>query len=291
MIKDLYIKASQMESDEHAAKEQDKKGILRGGTTGHLSLDGDVVGQCHRKALIRFLGLQKPSGANFWFDMGMANEELWLSKLKKSWGPNIRCEEEYPIVWELDGVKITGRPDMVLFDADDKPVAGIELKSMGAINSAVGIKYDNKPKVANLLQAAHYSSQVGVPFYLVYTCFVKGPLPYWAQKQYGEKELEPFIREFKVYLDESGAIYYMTEQGKEFKTGLTLAGMKDFYRLVIDMDKQKSLYHRFADKDLSGKPLPYNVCNYCPYQRTCTNYEHDFDRWIDEVQKISEVAE
>jgi hypothetical protein len=288
MIKDLYQKAGIIEAAEHLAKEGDKQGVLRGGTTGAVADDGEVIGQCHRKALVRFLGLQKPSGSNYWFDMGFANEELWVAKIKKSWPHNIRCEEDYPIRWEVDGTPVTGRPDMVLFDEDDKPVAGVELKSVGAINSAMGVRFENKPKTANLLQAAHYSSQVGVPFYLVYTCFVKGPLPYWAQKRFGEKELHPFIKEFKVYINSAGKICYDQEDGTPTVTDLSLDGIKNFYRLIVDMDKQKSLYNRFRDRELNGKPLPYDVCNYCPYQRACNNHADDYDRWIDEVTKMKE---
>jgi hypothetical protein len=291
MIKELYVEAGKIESAEHLAKEAGKLGILRGGTTGAVLDTGEVVGQCHRKALIRFLGLQKSAGGNFWFDMGFANEELWLAKLKKSWPGKIRCEEDYPIEWEVDGTKVTGRPDMVLFDENDKPVAGIELKSVGAINSAAPIRFENKPKLPNLLQAAHYSSQVGVPFYLVYTAFVSGPLPYWAQKQYGEKTIEPFMTEFKVYIDDNGTICYDTEKGKTVKTMVSISNLVDFYRLVADMPRQKNLYSRFKDMDINGKSLPYNVCDYCALQRTCVNFEGNYDRWIEEVQRLKEAPE
>jgi hypothetical protein len=288
MIKKLYEIAGRLQSAEHEAKEVDKKGVLRGGTTGCVEADGTVVGQCHRKALIRYLGLQAPAGPNLWFDMGFANEELWTAKIRKAWPHGIKCEEDFPIQWELDGVTITGRPDIVLMNADDQPVAGIELKSVGSVNTALNIWFENKPKTENLLQAAHYASQVGVPFYLVYTFLSKAPLPYWAQKKFAAKDLSPFIKEFKVWLDGSGAIHYTTEDGVDHPTPLSLDGIKDFYRLVIDMDKRKDLYTRFTDRELNGDPLPFEKCKYCAYNDICNNYDHNYDLWLDHVQQIKD---
>jgi hypothetical protein len=290
MIKALYAKAGILEAQEAVQREKDKLGVLRGGTTGHMDADGNVSAQCHRKALIRYLGLQKDPGSTSWFDMGHANESLWVDKLKKVWPHKIVMEEEYPIVWEVDNVSITGRPDIVLLGVDGNPVAGVELKSIGAVNSAGEVAFEDKPKLANLLQAAHYSSQVKVPFHLVYTCFVKGPLPYWAQKKYGQKELNPFIKEFKVEITDAGQIQYTKEDGRIVKTPFTFAGIVAFYRLVIDMADKKSLYSRFKDVSIDNTELPYDACKYCVYNEACDNYDQDYDRWIDEVSKIKEVG-
>lgn len=285
MIKDLFYKAGKLENAKRAEAEKEKIGILRGGTTGAIAEDGEVIGKCHRKALVRYLGLDKAEGGNLFFDMGLANEDLWVNKLKQSWHGTIKCEEEIPIKWELDGVAITGRPDVVLFE-DDKPVAGIELKSIGAINTAAQILYDNKPKLDNLLQAANYSMNLNIPFYLVYTSFVQGDLPYWAQKQYLEKKVTPFIKEFKVWVDDRGTICYQTDKGKVVKTIASWSGISDFYKLIIAMPKEKTLYSRFKDKRIDGKPLPYDPCGYCPYQETCDRYEDDYDSWIDAIKVI-----
>ncbi len=291
MFKALYAKAGQIESAAHALQEAEKSGVLRGGTTGCVLPTGEVAGQCHRKALIRYLGLQKDAGSSAWFDMGYANEFLWEDKIKKAWPGIVRVESDYPIAWEVDGIQITGRPDMVLCDLDGKPVAGVELKAMGAINSAAGVFYKNQPKVEHLLQAAHYSSQVGVPFYLVYTCFVKGPLPYYAQKEYNAKELNPFIKEFKVELNSVGYIQYTTEEGRVFTTKYSFDGIKDFYRLVSSMAEEKDLYLRYKGMDVEGKRMPYNVCTYCEYKSMCDSYEGNFDRWVDECARLQITEE
>ena len=330
MIKQLYIKASELEAEQHAAAEKDKVGTLRGGTTGALTDKGEVVGQCHRKAMVRFLGLQKrdKGGGSAYFDMGIANELLVKLKLDKSWPGLIKCEEEIPMAWDLEGTPVTGRPDMILGHYSNLPEGakitkgvdgievvegrpelsvttnglrvthiggeelkfvpevGVELKSVGAINSAAGLFFDKKPKLANLLQAAHYSSQFKIPFYLVYNSFVGGALPYWAQKQYGAKKVDPFMMEFKVYITEKGVICYDTEDGKQHITHLTVDSIKNFYRLVVDMVAKKTLYKRFTDRDVNNNPLPYSPCDYCPLQGACMNYEDDFDRWLDQITKL-----
>ncbi len=290
MIKDLFYEASKIENDKRAENEKTKLGILRGGTTGAITEDGEVIGKCHRKALVRYLGLDKSEGGNLFFDMGLANEDLWVKKLKQSWSGTFKCEEEIPIEWEVDGVKVTGRPDIVLFE-DGNPVVGIELKSVGAVNTAVGILYDNKPKLDNLLQAAHYSKHIGVPFYLVYTSFVQGDLQYWTQKQYLEKKITPFIKEFKVTVAADGSICYETEKGKVVKSVATWSGITDFYKLIVAMPKEKTLYSRFKDQRIDGKPLPYDPCGYCPYQKVCDRYEDDYDSWIDAVKVIKNKGE
>jgi hypothetical protein len=289
MIKELFEKAGDSESVLHDEKEKDKLGVLRAGTTGHLNSDGLVEGKCHRKALIRFLGLQPAGSRSLWFDMGAANEMLWLNKLTKSWPNKIRAEEEYPIQWELDGTPITGRPDMVLFDEHDKPFVGVELKSIGSMSSAVDVAFGDKPKKEHLLQAAHYSGKLGIPWYLVYTFLAKGTTPYWAQKKYKEKEISPFVKEFKVWID-AGVIWYQTETGTPVKTRFDMQGITDYYRLIVDMQKSKNLYQRYTETDLSGELVPYNVCNNCTYKDTCDNYEGDYDRWVHEVETIYNIS-
>ncbi len=290
MIKKLYEEAGRLEGLAHAEREKDKSGILRGGTTGALNSDGEPVGHCHRKALIRYLGHQKEAGSNSWFDMGIANEHLWLTKLQKSWDGQLRCEEEIPIVWDLDGTPITGRPDIVLLDAEGGQVAGIELKAVGAVNSASKVYFTDSPKVENLFQAAHYSSQLAVPFYLIYTYHAKGPLPYYSQKEYGVKELGPFIKEFKVEIRDDGQIIYTRESGQVVVTPYTFEGIKEFYRLVIAMAAEKNLYKRFEGRDVSGNKLPYDSCKYCEYQSNCDRFENSYDDWIDSVVAMKIVG-
>lgn len=296
---DLYLKGREIEIEAHAAEEGGKLGTLRGGSAGCLN-GHEVYGKCHRLALARFNGLQ-PAIEDMsynWFDAGFANEDAWTQKLGKSiqeLGPDysMKCEEECPVSYELDGVKVTGRPDLMVFKGDE-PVFGLELKVVCTINSAIGVYCEDKPKTDNLIQAAHYSIKHGCPFSLVYSFRSSGPVPFWANK-YKDKlrqkkktyYIDPFIKEFKIGI-EDGNIFYITDSGEKVDTVLSVQGIEDYYRLIIDMNANKSLFYRPAGTDLRGKSLPYDACSYCPLQPACDQFESSYDDWMDKVRLICE---
>ena len=134
LANDLYLKGREVEQEAHAKAEVKKEGTLRGGSSGCLTSSGEVYGTCHRKALARYKGYQSKIDeiSYTWFDAGFANEDAWMQKLTaavSAMGPEftLKAEEECPISWEANGVKVTGRPDIMLFE-NDKPKFGIELK-------------------------------------------------------------------------------------------------------------------------------------------------------------------
>jgi hypothetical protein len=313
---ELYLKGREIEQREHAEAEVHKKGTLRGGSSGCLTDQGEVYGTCHRQALARFKGYQSEIEeiSYTWFDAGYANEDAWMQKLTKSveaMGPDfeLKAEEECPIKWEVkDGVMVTGRPDIMIFEKG-KPILGLELKVVCAVNSAVNLYCEDKPKINNLIQAAHYSMAHGCPFTLVYSFRNRSRVPGWAER-YKDKlnlsyektftsaktgrsftrreyTIEPFTKEFLVGFEDD-RVYYIKENGERVDTPLTASGIRRYYELIVDMDKEKKLHTRITSKDLSGKLLPYDPCNYCPFKDACDDFENDYDSWLDKVRLICE---
>jgi len=154
-------------------KEGGKKGCLRAGQTGMADEFGNIAGQCAAQAWLRSQGVEynKPDAKTMiMFDGGNANEDAWLKVLKAGWDGPILCEEEIPTRWLTDSeTPVTGRPDVVLCDKDEKPQLGIELKQCMSFWSVRDVLFEGNPKTAHLLQAAHYSWQLGIPFELWYT--------------------------------------------------------------------------------------------------------------------------
>lgn len=318
---DLYERGRELEQEAHQALEGGKLGTLRGGNTGCVTETGEVYGKCHRLSFARMKGYQTAITAKdtfAWFDAGYANEEAWMMKLSKSVadmgeGYVLKSEEECPIRWEANGVKVTGRPDIMVFK-DDKPVLGLELKCLNAAKSAAYVLCGDAPKTDNLLQAAHYSMAMNCPFTLVYSYRGRSRLPWreekrfadqlhktvkapprqkrdgsWS-KEWAEYTLEPNqVKEFKIGFEDD-KVYYIKEDGTRVDTIFTASGIRRYYEMVADMDKDSDLFHRVTQLDLNGKSLPYDPCNYCVFKDACDNFENDMESWLDKVALICEES-
>ncbi len=151
-----------------------KAGNLRGGNSSLMLPDGKIVGGCINLTYLRFKGIPNQETTpedDLMFDAGRRNEDHWYDVLSQSWDGKILRETEIPTNWKTsDGTSVTGRPDIVLADKDGKLVTGIELKLVSSLWTARDVKFQGKPKLSHLIQAAHYSWQLGVPFELWYTC-------------------------------------------------------------------------------------------------------------------------
>lgn len=289
----LFDKGCKILHEEYKDVELSKRGNLRAGDSGALLPDGSVVGQCHRKAFARWIGQpsRQPSPiAQSNFDTGYSNEDNWLAKLKLAWNGPILCEDEIPILWKASGVQVSGRPDMVLCSQDFEPLLILEHKAIISLSKAAGVWLGEvDPK--HFLQACHYSMALGCPATIVYTFSGLGMLPWFVKKVDREKfwpkgkgwEVKPFKKEFRI--GREGEQYYYVVDGKKTVTKITQKSIRDFYDLQVDMQAQKSLYKRHSSKDLQGEPMRFNSCDYCDLRSACDEYEGDFDRWVDEVQK------
>jgi hypothetical protein len=275
---------------ERAEQEKEKVGTLRGGSAGAL-VGEHVLGICHRIALARFKGLQSPieDSTRSVFEAGETNEVNWTEKLTAAWKGKVTGDKDYPLRYEVRGVPVTGRPDVMLLDVDGQPVLGMELKNVESYKSAASLLYEDKPKTDNLIQAAHYSLKFGVPWVLVYTYNGISQPPYWAVKQYQlpkGAEVKPFKKEFRLFWRD-GQLGYVKESGEEVLTIVTAQSIDDFYELVLDVDKHKDLYLRHSSRTLTGEIQPFDQCNYCPAKAACDSYDehNDYDLWFDELAR------
>lgn len=172
-ILDIYRKGQAKIASDYTENEKHKSGCLRAGQTGMMDEEGNIANQCAAQAWLRSRGVEySPPDEKtvIMFDGGNANEDAWMKVLVKGWDGKILCEEETPTVWETsNGTRVTGRPDILLCDKEGNGVKGIELKQCMSLWSVTNMLFKKVPKTAHLLQAAHYSWQLGVPFELWYT--------------------------------------------------------------------------------------------------------------------------
>lgn len=175
LIKELFVQGHRALRAKHDQEESTKVGTLRGGSCGLVFEDGKVASNCASLVYLRFQGIDisclSPDRATreLMFEAGRTNEDSWFQVLANSgYQGTIKRESEIPISWELaNGVKVTGRPDMVL--CSPEPELGIELKLVSSLWTARSVKINLVPKMPHLCQAGHYSWKLGVPFEIWYT--------------------------------------------------------------------------------------------------------------------------
>lgn len=331
-VAQAFLRGRQAGIAEHAQAEQGKVGVLRGGSGG-LSLSEDTVVGCQRRAVLRFQGLDvseaegEDYSKNLMFESGHANEDQWYDVLVKGWEGKILREEEIPIEWqvEFDGLKVaaTGRPDLVLCDADGKPQVGLELKLASSAWTARDV-ISGKPKLDHLRQAATYmmklSEQVGheVPFELWYASrvnfAVSGPFMVGLFPKYGEKGHEyckyverkdrktgqpyievkdvlPFIKGYSLRWTVSGRLQFAEvatdgSLGSWEDTVVTKTAIDLFYKQVLEQATIGKLGPRPKALDHTGAGK-YDPCGYCPLKPTCDKYEASgYATWLEAVRSV-----
>ena len=300
---DVFNEGRKKLNEKHREGDADKVGILRGGNSGCMV--GDIViGKCHRKSLARLEGIQKPvdEESNNIFDAGYLNEEVWDRNLTIGWDGPIKREEEIPGEWTTsNGVKVTFRPDAVLgkYEGYDEegdeifvPKVGLEYKVIVSDSSATGKYYEDRPATENLIQAAHYSYKMGIPFILVYAYHSIAAVPWWAKKRFAipshVRKIKPFKLEYKLGWDE-GKLFYLTGDGTRVETNITTEGIDEYYALVADMKSDQDLYTLFKNKEYDGKDSPFSMCDYCEFQTACDS-TNDYKTWLDKIRLIVENA-
>lgn len=324
-INQLYDAGIQAMANEHELKEADKKGILRAGNTGVVLDGGKVAGPCARTTLLRFEGIryeQVEDSKRLMFDAGLSNEDIWVKSLEtgiKALGQNliVKREEEVPIRWTTpSGVTVTGRPDIVLGRMNGEqfqPVMGLELKLVSSVWTGRDTGVMLEPKLVHLMQAGHYSWQLGIPFQLWYTNraeFAVGSG--WEQKtfppkenlltnvlEFGEskgkvtvKKLLQFRQGFELEWTKGKQLKYRPiladkPEGMEWTwTPITQQGIVDYYEVVVAQKSQAKLAPRPVTLKADGSPGTFNNCDYCPLQTTCDRLESDYKKWLDAVSNL-----
>lgn len=321
-IASLLQQARAKDREDHKAGESQKLGTLRAGTSGILSEQGDIAGQCHRKAHLRSLGIEADpptSDRLIMFELGFANETVILEQLKSvlPGGHVILCEEEIPIEWQTsNGMKVTGRPDLVICrveqipDGPDMtitgistrtPVLGIELKSVHSMWTVRDVLFGRQPKLDHLVQAAHYMWKLGVPYRLIYKSYsqlgqgMAGGKDGWVQKQFpragepmsqyieyndkgGIKHFRQFEIVYSLRLHKGRVQYQLENEGDKWtNTIITTADIERYFEFVSRMAEKQELGPRPLTLDAAGEKANYSTCNYCPLQNVCDSA--DKSKW------------
>lgn len=190
-------------------KDVAKRGLMRGASQGLFINMDTIAGPCHRAAYARMLGGVQPRPADWnekqlMFDSGLANEDSWVDRLKRSWDGPILREEELPIEWRIqtdDGAeaKGSGREDIILcwpedsvhvaaahsmFGADGKVyyvAQFIELKQASSINTVCEtMLVGGAPKLEHGIQVGRYTREHRVPAQIWYSLPFVMPVPGWS---------------------------------------------------------------------------------------------------------------
>lgn len=300
--------------DEHAELEKTKIGILRGGNSGLADYDGTkwgVTGTCHRKTYLRLKGIDLndiDDDRHIMFGGGRTNEDFWYDLISRTYPHKILREEEVPIKWTTDnGTLVTGRPDMVLCDSAARPQLGLELKMASSLWTCREV-INGRPKQPHLIQAAHYSWKLGIPFQLWYTAYVDFAVTGWAQKHfprqgelgsdycaYNEKgeivKTLPFQIGFELRWEADGTLSFKRADttDKWQHTIITSARISNYYNVVANMEEKDTLGPRPENLKFDGSKMSWNMCDakYCPLAATCDKFKDNSSLrvWTEEVQK------
>lgn len=244
-----------------------------------------MFGTCSRKALLRALGVDKQVElhTDIMFKAGgEANEWHWERLLKEAGVDFIRGNDT-PVTLRVRGleVPVSGRPDIILME-NKVPSRVLELKGVFSFNTAALVT-KGRPKNDNLLQAAAYSLALEVPADLCYTSASFVNVPGYAMKEYG-KSLKPFYKVFNLEWGET-LRYKDTEGGEWVDTKVTKESIYDYYRLVDEMRRERTLGPRVSADYLDGTPHKFGEaadCKYCDFSHACERYDsnQDFNEWL-----------
>lgn len=288
----------------HEAEEATKVGTLRGGTSGCIA-DGRFYGKCPRVAYLRYKGVQEPAdqASQELFEAGYASEPALLNRLELGLegGHTLAPAGSLDFQWKTpSGVTVSGRPDGGVLDPDGKLVYGLELKLAASMWTTFAVSYDKRPRSDHLIQAAHYSLQLGrVPFALVYSVRNEIHLstaPKWLQEKFTKDtpfveckdgkpfKIRPHTTVYTCFWDAGGRWCYVTEgMDQPQPTVIDADGIVSYYEAVAALDHSPDLPARPTDKAVDGSKS-FLPCAYCDFADLCDSHEHKGTRaWMDHV--------
>lgn len=176
-ITNLFVEARKIAESKRKKEQESKTGNLRAGNSGIMSSSGLVAGSCIRKAHLRQLEIETEVFTEdklLMFDLGFASEDIILGKLEHflEGKYKVLSEDAIPTSWKTqNGTVVSGRPDHVVCTTEGEPVLGLELKSVHSMWTARDVHFGGKPKLSNIIQAAHYMWQLGIPYKLIYSSY------------------------------------------------------------------------------------------------------------------------
>lgn len=281
-------------------QEASKAGTLRVGNTGAMLPDGTVMGECARKAYLRSIGHGIPVEDEIqnMLDGGKTNEDIIVKILEASgFDGKILREEDVATRWETaNGTAVTGRPDIVLATKDGILLRGIEAKQASSIWSAT--KYiTGKPKLSHVLQAAHYSMELKIPFTLYYagrTIFHTNKQFYLNKALAGHPLVEhrdgvpfaikPFDYFYEIMWQPDGTLAVLDVQtGKTQRSAIKQDDIRRYFEAVANVEQSGTLPPRPSKLEFDGKKGTFNMCDstYCPLADTCDRHEKNLLMWRD----------
>lgn len=325
----------QLARSAHVAEDVNKMGTLRAGNSGIMSPQGEIAGSCHRLAHLRSLGIQldEPDDSKLiMFQLGTANEDVIYRDLLHTCTENevVLRETEIPTRWlTKNGTPVTGRPDAVVciregVDATTgapitKPLFGIEIKSVASVWTSRDVLGEQKPKTENLIQAAHYAWQIGVPFRLMYKMYAIQEIPGWSQGKdkpgwtqklfpkegepgseyidYKKGRIQPYeiVYEIRLSQGSEGFVEYRKEPPTSAgssdegwtRTLIQTEDIRQYYEFVSQMAEKKELGPRPMNIGPDGKKKSWSKCDpqYCSLTEVCDKKEKlGYDAWLKEVK-------
>lgn len=330
LLLDRLAQARLLDREQHREQAQRKLGVLRAGNSGILTESGDMAGSCMRRAHLRTLGLEieeVTTPTYIMWELGYANEDVVATHLAAVLGPDevMLREEEIPVEWRTsNGTLVTGRPDIVLCHTGSPtpiPYLGLELKSVHSMWVARDVLLEGKPKLAHVIQAAHYKWRLSLQYdtdiawkvmYKGYSQLGQGLagakdgdrnwimrlLPRAGEPgseylEYNDKGQIKHMRQFEVAydieIDEHGRVYYRNEanDGDWHQTIVTIPDLERYYEWCSQIPVTGILGPRPLTLDVAGKKLSYSECNYCPLDQICDTVgrKGTYEQWIQLVQE------
>lgn len=298
-IRSILVAGHNALAAEKGAIEQASSGHPRVGSSGCVGTDADVYGTCQRKALARSLGIELPQSlaTDVMWKAGEANEWHWDRILSRGLPADLKQLPRPYVEAVIEGVPLSvlGHPDVVLGDADGKPVLGLELKGIYGATTAISVFFEHTPKNENLIQAAAYSHFMKLPWVLCYTSASYVPTGF-DKKKYGVSSIKPFYRIFYMEWRDDVLWYRDETQIAWVKTVVTSKGIEDYYKLLVEMQQSQDLGPRPSSHYVNGEPHKWgreSMCGLCEFKSACDAYDGDKDygEWLARIRVIAKQTE
>ena len=187
---------------------------------------------------------------------------------------------------------------MVLCDAEGQPNVGLELKKVCSSYRATKVFLAVEPDTKHLVQAAHYSWQLGkLPWILSYTSDSSYDTPYWAFKKYNvdksARKIAPGRQHFYCGWVDDTFVFIHPETRNVVPTDITSEGIRRFYEMIPEMERLEDLGPRPSNKPAYEGDSPFKNCEYCAFADACDRYDDtkDFAEWKDAITVVAQNGE
>ena len=168
---------------------------------------------------------------------------------------------------------------MVFYSAyANVPQFGVELKGIQSAYKAKLISESGAPSSDHLCQAAHYSWQLSIPFYVTYASYASF------------YKVKPGRWHFYCNWDEGSFYFIRPDNGVRVRTVITADGIKRFYQLVLLQQQAKQLGPMYDPSPVFDGDPSYNKCKTCCFKEACNRYK-EYDDFISACKLISEGKE